>query len=95
MFWQLPASVRVLAAAGACHRSAVRAYSVTAGPAAGLNDQQPLRILFCGSDEFSIASLRALHEAKSEDPGLIESIEVVHRPAKPTGRGHKTLRQGM
>ncbi|KAH7355605.1 formyl transferase [Pyrenochaeta sp. MPI-SDFR-AT-0127] len=53
----------------------------------------PLRILFCGSDAFSIASLRALANAKHHVPGLIDSIDVVHRPAKPTGRGLKTLRE--
>ena len=94
MFWQLPAPVRVLVA-GTCHRSAVRGYSVTTGAATRLLDPPPLRILFCGSDEFSIASLRALNEAKHEDPSLIKSIDVVHRPAKPTGRGLKTLREGM
>ncbi|KAF1922055.1 formyl transferase [Ampelomyces quisqualis] len=55
--------------------------------------QPPLSILFCGSDHFSIASLRALLEARREDPRLIQSIHVVHRPAKPTGRGLKTLRE--
>ena len=55
----------------------------------------PLRILFCGSDAFSIASLTALNEAKNSVPGLIESIDVVHRPAKRTGRGLKVLTEGM
>jgi hypothetical protein len=54
----------------------------------------PLRILFCGSDHFSIASLRALADAKHKLPALIESIHVAHRPAKPTGRGLKTLTDG-
>lgn len=53
----------------------------------------PLRILFCGSDAFSIASLRALSEAKKNIPGLIGSIDVVHRPAKRTGRGLKVLKE--
>lgn len=55
----------------------------------------PLQILFCGSDEFSIASLRALEKARHDVPNLIDSIDVVHRPAKPTGRGLKSLREGI
>ncbi|KAF2262297.1 Formyltransferase [Lojkania enalia] len=54
---------------------------------------EPLKILFCGSDEFSIASLRALNNAKHQDPKLIQSIDVVHRPGKPTGRGLKVIRE--
>lgn len=51
----------------------------------------PLRILFCGSDEFSSASLRALYEEKERNPGLIESIDVVVRPGKRVGRGLKQI----
>ncbi|KAL5114302.1 Methionyl-tRNA formyltransferase [Pleosporales sp. CAS-2024a] len=54
--------------------------------------REPLTILFCGSDDFSIASLRALDHARRHVPGLIASIHVVHRPPKPAGRGLKTLR---
>lgn len=46
---------------------------------------EPLRILFCGSDEFSCASLRELHNEHVQNPTLIQSIDVVVRPAK--GRG--------
>ncbi|KAK8098425.1 formyl transferase [Apiospora kogelbergensis] len=49
----------------------------------------PLRILFCGTDAFSCASLRALYEEKLQNPGLVESIDVVVRPGKPYGRGLK------
>ncbi|KAH8701470.1 formyl transferase [Phaeosphaeriaceae sp. PMI808] len=56
------------------------------------NTAEPLRILFCGSDDFSIASLRALAKAQREIPNLIQSLDVVHRPPKLTGRGLKTLR---
>lgn len=66
-----------------------RAYSVMA------HARAPLRILFCGSDAFSIASLTALNEARKNVPGLVESIDVVHRPAKRTGRGLKVLKEGM
>lgn len=55
---------------------------------------EPLRILFCGSDEFSIASLRALYREHERDGALIESIDVVCRPAKPVGRGLKNTREG-
>ncbi|KAM0797447.1 formyl transferase [Usnea florida] len=54
---------------------------------------EPLRILFCGSDEFSIASLRALYKEHKRDKALIESIDVVCRPAKPVGRGFKATRE--
>ncbi|KAK3685763.1 methionyl-tRNA formyltransferase-like protein [Podospora appendiculata] len=53
----------------------------------------PLRILFCGSDEFSCESLKALHAAHARNADLIQSIDVVVRPAKPTGRGYKVLRE--
>ncbi|ETS74625.1 hypothetical protein PFICI_13109 [Pestalotiopsis fici W106-1] len=52
---------------------------------------EPLRILFCGSDEFSSANLRALHEEQLRNPGLIESIDVVVRPGKRVGRGNKKI----
>ncbi|KAI9829346.1 MAG: Methionyl-tRNA formyltransferase [Phylliscum demangeonii] len=53
----------------------------------------PLRVLFCGSDEFSAASLRALHEEHGRHPDLIASIDVVCRPAKRMGRGMKSIRE--
>ncbi|PNH29687.1 hypothetical protein VD0002_g8745 [Verticillium dahliae] len=43
--------------------------------------------------EFSIAALRALHHEHLRNPYLIESLDVVIRPGKPTGRGLKTVRQ--
>src|SRR5690242_11282722 len=54
----------------------------------------PLRILFCGSDEFSCASLRAVHEEHTRNKGLIESLEVMALPPKRTGRGFQHLNQG-
>ncbi len=50
---------------------------------------EPLRILFCGSDELSVTVLRALHKEQLANRSLIESISVFHRPAKATGRGLK------
>ena len=83
MLWRLPAPVRSFLVPGYRRFNSTAALTVP-----------PLRILFCGSDDFSIASLRALSRAQREVPELIESIDVVHRPAKPTGRGLKTLRDG-
>lgn len=54
----------------------------------------PLRILFCGSDEFSIASLKALHAEQLRAPQSIKSIDVVCRPGKRVGRGLKQFREG-
>lgn len=53
-----------------------------------------LRILFCGSDEFSSASLKALYELHQRKPGLVRSIDVMVRPGKPSGRSMKTIREG-
>lgn len=55
---------------------------------------EPLRILFCGSDDFSIASLRKLYKEHHQNRGLIASIDVVCRPGKPVGRGRKIIREG-
>ena len=85
--WRLPAPVRSLLVSNFQSRS-------LSSSAAGCKHADPLRILFCGSDEFSIASLRALHDAQHSTPDLIEDVHVAHRPAKPTGRGLKTLREG-
>ncbi|KAF2117814.1 formyl transferase [Lophiotrema nucula] len=81
MLWRLPVSVRSLYIANC------RSYSYSSKAVA-----DPLKILFCGSDEFSIASLEAVHAAKLEEPQLVESIDVVHRPGKRTGRGLKVVR---
>jgi methionyl-tRNA formyltransferase len=61
-------------------RTAVRWSSSAAAP-------EPLRILFCGSDDFSCASLTALAEEMKSDPRLISDIHVVTRPDKREGRG--------
>lgn len=57
--------------------------------------KSPLRVLFCGSDEFSISGLRALNDLRqtTNDPSVFGSIDVVCRPSKRTGRGLKTLRE--
>ncbi|KAM3561322.1 hypothetical protein MY1884_002417 [Beauveria asiatica] len=50
---------------------------------------EPLKILFCGSDPFSCASLRALHQEQLENKELVEEIEVMVMPGKKVGRGLK------
>ncbi|KAI0110878.1 Formyltransferase [Nemania sp. FL0031] len=52
----------------------------------------PLHILFCGTDEFSCASLKALHHEHVRNPDLIRSIDVVVRPGKRVGRGRKVVK---
>jgi methionyl-tRNA formyltransferase len=53
----------------------------------------PLRILFCGSEEFSIASLQTIVGLQQKYPLNIKSIDVVCRTDKSVGRGLKTVRQ--
>ena len=77
----------------------LRPYPLTQAHRYGLRQQStkvsdPLRILFCGSDAFSIASLRAVYNEHLKDPGLVKSIDVVYRPAKRFGRGLKNVRDG-
>lgn len=64
------------------------------GPWRKLPATEPLRILFCGSDEFSCASLRALHKLQAAKPKLIKSIDVLVRPGKPAGRGLRRIATG-
>ncbi|CAK7232705.1 Methionyl-tRNA formyltransferase [Sporothrix bragantina] len=79
----------------ATHIHIVRAFSSSQA-----SPKEPLRILFCGSDAFSCASLQVLHNAMqsqksqalpTEAPGRIASLDVVVRPAKRTGRGRATI----
>ena len=55
---------------------------------------EPLRILFCGSDTFSCASLNGLKKLSAQHPEIVRSIDVVCRPAKRTGRGLKQITTG-
>ncbi|KAJ3475701.1 hypothetical protein NLG97_g9369 [Lecanicillium saksenae] len=52
-----------------------------------------LRILFCGSDDFSCESLKALHAEHRRNKALVESVEVMVLPPKRMGRGNKKLAQ--
>lgn len=61
--------------------------------AASSRQHGPLRILFCGADEFSIYSLRALNAFQKRQPAKIESISVVCRPDKRVGRGLKKIQE--
>ena len=54
----------------------------------------PLRILFCGSEDFSIASLQAIHDEHRVNRDFIASIDVVCRPAKRVGRNLSQIREG-
>ncbi|KAL6242048.1 Methionyl-tRNA formyltransferase [Rhinocladiella similis] len=51
----------------------------------------PLRVLFCGSDSFSAASLTALHAFSKTPHANIASIDVVTRTDKRSGRGLKLV----
>ncbi|KAF4584127.1 methionyl-tRNA formyltransferase [Ophiocordyceps camponoti-floridani] len=52
----------------------------------------PLRILFCGSDDFSCESLRALHGELGHGR-LVEALDVMVLPARRAGRGREHLRE--
>ncbi|KAK6508339.1 Methionyl-tRNA formyltransferase [Arthrobotrys conoides] len=52
-----------------------------------------IKILFCGSDDFSLRSLKALQAMQeSSKNSIIESIDVVVKYEKPSGRGLKDQR---
>lgn len=53
----------------------------------------PLRILFCGSEKFSEASLNALYEESKSPDSTILSIDVVTKKDKYVGRGNKMLKR--
>ncbi|KAJ0296441.1 hypothetical protein COL5a_009045 [Colletotrichum fioriniae] len=85
-----PAAFARVPATTTC-RPGVRLYSGATTGAGRVSD--PLRILFCGSDDFSCAALTALTVEKKRNPALIESLEVVVRPSKLSGRGMKNVRE--
>ena len=62
--------------------------------AVAAKQSDPLRILFCGSDDFSCESLKALHREHVDNRGLVERLDVMVRPGKMTARGNKVLREG-
>ncbi|RDW61058.1 hypothetical protein BP6252_12441 [Coleophoma cylindrospora] len=56
---------------------------------------KPLRVLFCGSDGFSSAALRVLHDEQRRDPQSIASIDVLCRPGKRTEVPIKAVAQEL
>lgn len=62
----------------------------SADPSAG-----GLRILFCGSDDFSARSLEKIAGKKAHEDGIVNSIDVVCKKGRPYGRGLKRIRHGM
>lgn len=52
----------------------------------------PLRILFFGSDKFSLYSLQKLYNLHQGNHNLIESLQIVSRPPKWGGKKRSTLR---
>jgi len=55
-------------------------------------DDERLRILFCGADAFSVESLKALHAESKAPNSNIVSIDVVTKIDKKAGRGMKQLK---
>lgn len=51
-----------------------------------------IHVLFCGSDDFSIASLNALHSYSQERDSNVASIDVAAKTDKRVGRGLKVIR---
>ncbi|KAM0715344.1 hypothetical protein Q7P37_008842 [Cladosporium fusiforme] len=68
-------------------------WSSTASSTTTAKHHEPLRVLFCGADAFSIDSLRALNELKQRRPEKIASIDVVCRSDKRVGRGLKKIQE--
>ncbi|KIW82561.1 hypothetical protein Z517_05588 [Fonsecaea pedrosoi CBS 271.37] len=57
-----------------------------------VDDSDSLRILFCGTDQFSVASLQALAQYSKTRGSNVRSIDVVTRTDKRVGRGRKLVR---
>ncbi|KAK4575138.1 Methionyl-tRNA formyltransferase [Recurvomyces mirabilis] len=72
--------------------SRIRASIVTRRPSS-TKQHDPLRILFCGADQFSIYSLRALHDLQQARSNIIAAIDVLCRPDKRVGRGLKRVQE--
>ena len=52
-----------------------------------------LRILYCGSDDFSAVSLRALNDYRLRSDHIAK-LDVLCKEGKPSGRGRKQIRDG-
>ncbi len=68
------------------HGSLRRSYSEKS------QSDDPLRILFCGTDSFSKEALLKLHDYSQQTGSNILSIDVVAKTDKRFGRGRKTIR---
>ena len=80
----------------AVHRHSFVSRTCTFGPArrwSSVLTHDPLRVLFCGADKFSIPSLEALNNIRLASPDKVASIDVVCRPGKLVGRGRKQIRE--
>src|ERR1700761_1384929 len=93
---------RILCSLSQCrsikYRRGIVTYPASFSTSLGPPEQRrhdPLRILFCGSDAFSIASLKPLVKFMRDGNGIVETIDVLCRTDKPTGRGLKTLAQDI
>ena len=84
--WRGQSAVRALTPSRTARR--VR-WSSTSSP----KRHDPLRVLFCGADDFSIYSLRALHALQQSRADKIASIDIVCRPDKRAGRGLKQIQE--
>ena len=62
-------------------------HTFSATPSSG---HAPLNILFCGSDTFSLESLRTLLQLKST--GVVQQLDVLTKLEKGSGRGKKESR---
>ena len=71
-------------------RGLTRSYSSTPRLRQKEGWDDKLRILLCGTDEFSIESLKALHH-ESRKTKQIESIDVLTKKDKAIGRGSKKI----
>ncbi|ANB14491.1 Fmt1p [Sugiyamaella lignohabitans] len=55
--------------------------------------KSPLRIALFGTDNFTVHSLKALHRYQLANPHVIESLHVITRTPKPSGRGLKVVKE--
>jgi hypothetical protein len=77
---------------GICWRCAVRLKIPQRHKIRRLHHDSPQyapKIVFFGSDTFSVVSLSKLHNAQKVEPDLFESLEIVTREPSPRGRGLK------
>lgn len=85
-------SVRAWAAR---HATTIHNRTLTTSKVLAKAHSEALQILFCGSDLFSCASLKALHVEHERNKALVERLEVMVLPGKRMGRGFKKFAQGM